>query len=402
MFRNPQALNETRNEAFAEIVPCLRPPAGGIPAFSAGVGTELVIQREIAGLLASGVASGATGGSSGGAASAFGSDEIRASWLESLGSLSQAKGVILGVPSDSGAGIRRGAAYGPRALREQMLKDADFRGWISNREWVDIGDIWVNPHFLHDEMLNPEQIARSQRAMFPDSPLPLQSRLPVSPLSLVKWVLERVLAAHPHLRVFVIGGDHSVAWPVSEVLAKRWPATLGIVQPDAHTDLLPERLGVRFCFGTWTFHANELLGRGGRVVQVGIRQTGKSREHWESTLGVRQFWPEEIARLGDHGTVEAIVAHLKSVGVQQVYFSNDVDGTDIEEVSATGTPASGGPSSALFVHLIERLGQEFELVAADVMELAPDLGPTPAARDQTVQIACKYAVESLRAMMLGR
>ncbi len=76
-----------------------------------------------------------------------------------------------------------------------------------------------------------------------------------------------------------------------------------------------------------------------------------------------------------------------------------MDGTDESEVSATGTPALQGIGSEFFLELIPRLGQEFELVAADVMEVAPDLGPTPEATRQTCELAAKYAWASMQAMM---
>ncbi len=46
---------------------------------------------------------------------------------------------------------------------------------------------------------------------------------------------------------------------------------------------------MKYCCATWSYHANGRLGRGGRLVQVGVRASGHDREHWESTLGVRQF-----------------------------------------------------------------------------------------------------------------
>ena len=70
---------------------------------------------------------------------------------------------------------------------------------------------------------------------------------------------------------------------------------------------MPERLGVKYCFATWAYHANDLLGRGGRLVQVGVRASGQPREHWERTLGVRQFWAAEIAARGEAVILDDIV-----------------------------------------------------------------------------------------------
>ena len=63
------------------------------------------------------------------------------------------------------------------------------------------------------------------------------------------------------------------------------------------------------------------------MVQVGIRATRFDRGHWESTLGVRQFWADEC-RAHPSEAIDAVIAHLRSAGVTSVYFSNDIDGTD--------------------------------------------------------------------------
>ncbi len=110
----------------------------------------------------------------------------------------------------------------------------------------------------------------------------------MSPLSIAERALDCLFEINPGARLLVLGGDHSVAWPVVASLVRRRAPALGIVQPDAHTDLLPERLGVRYCFATWAYHANDLIGRNGRLVQVGVRASGRDQQHWETTLGVRQ------------------------------------------------------------------------------------------------------------------
>jgi agmatinase len=161
---------------------------------------------------------------------------------------------------------------------------------------------------------------------------------------------------------------------------------LGIVQLDAHTDLLPERLGVRLCFGTWSFHANELLGRGGRLVQVGLRASRHDRAHWESTLDVRQLWAAEV-RSDPAAALEKVVGLCRAAGVTSVYLSNDVDGLDPAFAPGTGTPEPDGLSLDFVLALIDRLGREFELCGGDVMEVAPDLAATPSERRRTLDTA---------------
>ena len=80
------------------------------------------------------------------------------------------------------------------------------------------------------------------------------------------------------------------------------------------------------------------------------------REHWESTLGVRQFWGEEC-RARPAETLDAILAHVRSTGAKSVYFSNDIDGTDAAYADATGTPETGGLEPEFVIELIRRISQ---------------------------------------------
>jgi agmatinase len=238
-------------------------------------------------------------------------------------------------------------------------------------------------------MLAPAQIEASRAALYKDVVPGLAGSLPVSPLSIEARALACVYALNPKIVPIVLGGDHSVAWPVAEQLAAHRKDRWSIVQPDAHTDLLSERLGIKYCFATWSYHANDLLGRDGRLVQVGVRASRFGREHWESTLGVRQLWAAEIEK-DPARALDDVVAHLRARGVTSVYFSNDIDGTDASFAEATGTPEPDGLHPDWLFALIDRLGKEFGLCAADCVEVAPPLGPTAAATDATTRLAARY------------
>ncbi|MCA2981501.1 MAG: arginase family protein, partial [Myxococcaceae bacterium] len=180
--------------------------------------------------------------------------------------------------------------------------------------------------------------------------------------------------------------------------AVRGGAPWGIVQSDAHTDLLEERLGVKYCFATWSWHANEVLGREGRLTQVGIRATQRTQAHWESTLGVRQFWARDV-RADPGGALDQVLAHVRASGVTKVLFSNDIDGTDAAWADATGTPEPGGLEPDWVCALIRRLGAEVGLLGGDVMEVAPSLTRTPQSAERTVGLAARYLRETVQAAL---
>ena len=371
----------------------MRPPGDGIPTFSAGKGQSFSLQSSLYQMITPEVK---------GAHDEWNSKNLLKAWKSSLEDLALAKVVIIGVPLDTGAGIRRGAAYGPQEVRKPLYALPEVQTLLKSRTLIDMGDLFVNPHLLHDSMLNQEQITACQNEMYPLAPLDLRARLPVSGLSQLKLVLQCLLSAHPHLKVQVIGGDHSVAWPVSEVYSSQYPGTLGIVQPDAHTDLLSSRLGVKYCFGTWSYHANQLLGGKGKLVQLGIRQSGRDQSHWESTTGVKQFWAQDILSQPEDQTIQKIIDHLKSKGIQHIYFSNDIDGTDESEAPATGTPAPHGLRSEFLIKVIQALGQNFQLVVGDIVEVAPVLGPDLSHAEATCQLAAQYLKTSIESQLYSK
>ncbi len=360
-------------DVIAELGLLLRPAGGGLYVVSSGKAEQLALQKRLY--------------------QARDEAEVAQKFRESLAQVRSAKAILLGVPSDVGAGYLRGANMGPAEIRE-VLYTPTFLSWMTTHSVIDIGDVFVVPQLLHDEMLSEAQLAASRRALYPSQP----EALPVSPLSITERALDLVFQLNPSVMPVVIGGDHSVAWPVVSALSRARRDRWAIVQPDAHTDLLSERLGVKYCFGTWSYHANELLGRDGRLVQVGIRASRHDRGHWESTLGVRQFWAEEC-RTQPKRTIDAIVSHLKSIGVTAVYLSNDIDGTDEAFADATGTPEPGGFEPDFLVELIRRLGKDIGLLGGDVMEVAPPLQRRPGGGAQTTALACRYLRETLAAIL---
>jgi len=355
----------------------LRPAAGGLYVVSTGREAQLAVQRRI------------YGGAS--------ENDVAARWREALSRAGGARGFLLGIPSDVGAGFLRGANMGPQGIRSRLVEeDPDFFARAAARGLVDVGDVFVVPQLLHDDMLSEAQKAASRAALYPGVAEVERAALPVSPLSMAERVFDLLLRLRPDAALLVLGGDHSCAWPAVKALSAR-RQDLAVVQVDAHTDLLAERLGVRYCFGTWSYHANELLGRGGRLIQVGLRASRHDRSHWESTLDVRQLWADEV-RADPARAADLVVDLVRRSGAQAVYFSNDIDGTDPDLARATGTPEPGGLGAEFVGGLVRRLGREVKLAGGDVMEVAPPLGGD-GEPERTLALAARYLRETAAALL---
>tara|TARA_R110002072_G_scaffold64203_2_gene159353 strand:- start:195747 stop:196844 length:1098 start_codon:yes stop_codon:yes gene_type:complete len=308
------------------------------------------------------------------------SKDIRKSWEESLDKVEQSKMIVLGVCSDTGGGILRGANWGPLFLRQTLHKDQP--KIINDPNVLDIGDVRVIPHLLHDKYLNEKTITNCQKALYQNT----SNKLPVSPLSITEHWLDKLYETHPEKRVFSIGGDHSVSYPLTKSYLKHKKSLgkkVAIIHFDAHTDLLIERLGIDLCFGSWCSHILEYLPSPDHLIQIGIRSSGKERGHWENKFGVQQYWSEQVIKDGADSIAKEIDSFLERSKVDELYISFDIDALDSEYASATGTPEDNGLAPHHCSLIIQELGKKYNITGADMVEIAPFLNTRDSQSQET-------------------
>lgn len=313
-------------------------------------------------------------------------------WRESLDQLPQSsKAVILGIASDCGGGILRGANWGPLFLRSTLSQQHP------DLNTFDLGDIRVIPHLLHDKYLNEATLSNCRKALYQNP----ASELPVSPLSITEETLHDFYSAFPEKGVFGIGGDHSISYALTKpyLMAKKAQGKrVAIIHFDAHTDLLHERLGIDLCFGSWCTHILDDLHEPHHLIQIGIRSSGKPKEHWETTFGVKQHWAHELREHGVDVIIDRIKAQLAPENIDELYVSFDIDAIDQEFASATGTPEADGLFPEEAEKIISELAKHYPITGADMMEIAPFTDST--GRGQEAVATTLKVAGDLSALML--
>lgn len=357
----------------------LRPAGGGVYVVSTGLNEQRALQRQIYKVKHD--------------------DAVLPTWQSLLQQANQAPLWLLGVPVDTGAGFTRGSNLAPAALRQHLLAHFPHHDLLSEH-CIDLGDVRVIPQLLSEEMVSTEQLERSRKALYTDLAIEKAASLPVTPLDQCKLALELLASSDQKRNQFeasipiVLGGDHSVGWPAFAAAFERWErqrgVRLGLLHFDAHTDLLSERLGVKYCFATWAWHANQLLGADGRLAQVGIRVSGRTREYWENTCNVRQFWSSEVKQQGAETVANEIIQRFEARGVEALYVSNDIDGTDPLFAAATGTPELGGLTPNEVDEITQIVGRRFPLIGADLVEVAPPLSREEGEPNRTLDTSARY------------
>lgn len=345
----------------------LRPPGKGLATFSTGGGYAKPLHRKL-----------------------YGTDDpskIQSYWEDTLQKIRLVDQVLIGVPSDIGAGILRGASFGPMGIREAYLQ----RYGAYPKNLIDIGDIICVPQLLHDEMLNEAQIKATSLALYPDVEPGL---LPVSALSVAEAAMKLIHDLNPKARLISMGGDHSCSWPAIKFCEHRYKQDFAVLHFDAHSDLMDYRMGVKYCFATWAHHAVKLM-KPEHMVQVGIRTSARTKEQWVRELPVVQFWAPEI-RGKENETIEAVVNHFKKIKAKGIFISNDIDGTDSAFAPATGTPEAHGLNPNFIKKLLDRMNKDFNVFGGDIVEVAP---PLSGSLDFTSEKTCLVAADYLHSMI---
>ena len=286
-------------------------------------------------------------------------------WEESLKQLTSYRGgVLLGISSDCGGGILRGANWGPLFIRNQLYSQAN------PPKVFDLGDVRVIPHLLMDQYLNQQTIDRCRKALYGNC----DNDLPVSPLSITMDLVEKFYQQFSDKGLIGLGGDHSVSFPLTRPLLRRRKAQgrqMAIIHFDAHTDMMESRLGIDICFGSWAYHILDDLPSPEHLYQIGLRNSAHDKEYWSKKFPIQQFWSSDVQDRGGEEIAEEIIKDLKKKHVDELYVSFDIDAIDLSRASATGTPEPNGLSPDVAMVILQKLERQFPVTAADMVEVAP-------------------------------
>ena len=172
------------------------------------------------------------------------------------------------------------------------------------------------------------------------------------------------------LKPLMLGGEHSISSGAVGAVAERHP-DLVLLQLDAHADLRDSWLGARHSHACAMRRCLEVLPSG-QLLQVAIR-SGTRDEFQELAQSQRLIHhrPDQDGATLAASLRQALAPHRG----KPLYLTVDLDWFDPAVMPGTGTPEPGGFLWPHFAALVEVL-QEHQLVAADVVELAPQLDPS--------------------------
>ncbi len=269
------------------------------------------------------------------------------SWMAQNPDYNSSDIVMLGLPFDGTVSYRSGSRFAPEQIRLASWGLEEYSP-VFNRELADVnfhdaGDLEFP---LGNTYKSLEQIKENVEDIYKDGK-----------------------------KVFGIGGEHLVTLPEIQAVSK-YIDNLSIVHFDAHTDLREEYLGEEMSHSAVIRHCSEIVGPE-NIKQIGIRSGMK--EEWEF--------------MKKHNTLCHKFSDIDCLKGKNVFVTVDLDCLDTSIMPGTGTPEAGGMTfkelNEWFYYL-----KDFNIVGADVVELAPDYDASGA----STAVATKVIRELLMAM----
>jgi arginase len=255
---------------------------------------------------------------------------------------------LLGCPWDGSSSFQRGAAGAPPRIRAALHSP-------SSNMFNERGDDLSSPDVLIDagDLALPDDGAQARAQ--------------------IEQAVGRILETGA--RPLVLGGDHSITYPVLRACTRSGPAPV-VLHFDAHGDLYDEFEGDRYSHACPFARVME-EGLATRLIQIGIRTLTPHQRAQAERFGVEVF---EASRWRD---AVPVVGALRN----PVYVSLDIDVLEPMLTPGISHPEPGGLLVRDVLDVLAAL--RAEVVGADVVEYNPDND----VRDLTARVAAKFVKE---------
>ena len=246
-------------------------------------------------------------------------------WIGAVEDYKESNIVMIGLPFDGTCSYRPGSRFAPERLRLASwgLEDysPDYDKHLDEAKFFDAGELEFP---LGNTAKSMDLIEENARQVYADGK-----------------------------KYFGIGGEHLVTFPAVKACFEKYP-DLALVHFDAHTDLREDYLGEKLSHASVIRRIGELIGFE-NIKQIGIRSGLK----------------EEFDLMKKFNTLIKDFQGLDEFKNRKIFLTIDVDVLDPAVLPGTGTPEPNGLMYRELTDWIKYL-KDFDIVGADVVELAPD------------------------------
>lgn len=274
--------------------------------------------------------------------------------------------LLCGVPYDGAVIGRKGAAGGPKGIREAFRflasHDPATGDDLAGLRWHDLGDVAA-----------PEELAK---------------QVPLHAHRLVREVVESVFTAATTAGkpLIVLGGDNSLSFPIIQALCQAHGApkgSVGVVVLDAHYDVRtwnPDHGGQPSSGTPYGRVLEELPGQpvlGTNVAEIGIRAYANTSHlaRRAQALGIQVHTLDAVRTMGVGQVAEQAVGRA-TAGTQRFWLSVDLDVLHQSQAPGVSAPGIDGMSLDQAAAAVRLAAFNPRCAGIDLVECAPVLDPS--------------------------
>ena len=253
--------------------------------------------------------------------------------------------VIFGIPFDKGVSYRAGASKGPSSLRENTFCSTPYTEQFESFARLNVYDAGDFKGDNRDELFE----------------------------EITAYVCELV---KNNIFFTAVGGDHSVTIPIEAGIDRALNEQFGIIHIDAHFDLCDTLNGDPLSHGSVERRALDLknVTSTDNLYFVGIRSIEPDEYKFKEKNHINVQNAFNCHKYGMEKVAEDVVAKMSKFS--KVYITLDIDCLDPAFAAGTGTPQFGGLYSRQVLELLDILFNKLNIIAFDVVEVAPELDPS--------------------------
>lgn len=260
-------------------------------------------------------------------------------FIGSIDDYSNAKIVLLGEPYDCTCSNRAGTRFGPQAARLESIGIETYSCYFDkdmiDTSFFDAGDLEY-------------------------------------PFGNAKKVLEITennvdCIYQDDKKLLAIGGEHLLTLANVKSVLKKYD-NLAVIQFDAHTDLRSQYLGEELTHSGVMYKIAQLIGYD-NIAQIGLRSGEK----------------EEFDLVKKYQTLKKDKSELDKFKNKNIFLTIDLDVLDPSLMAGVGTPEAGGLTYLELMDWLVYL-KDFNIIGADIMELAPDIDITKTSTATTCKL----------------
>jgi agmatinase len=163
----------------------------------------------------------------------------------------------------------------------------------------------------------------------------------------------------------MIGGDHSLSTEAIQAVSNAIGKKLSLLYFDAHPDFVSSTTNY---YGSVLTDSTQSLNFR-KSMLIGTRAAEPEELENAKKVGLRIINPLEIVELGVKRVAQMIRARTRGA---MVYISVDLDCLDPAFAPGVSVPSPGGLSSIDLIYLLSKTISTSNVVAIDIVELAPD------------------------------